>query len=301
MASSRLMPMPLSAIVMVRACVVRSMVMTSSPPPCSSSGCASASNRSLSSASEALEISSRRKISLWLYSEWIISLSSCLTSAWKPRVCVPGSSSGSVVSPQSLISNPPRGVRSGDLSSGAVLWPSAERRIQEAANRDGRFKRVMPGCRGLGQPDVRSKMTDDAGATGRCIRAGASSGGAARRRRTSNSVAERITAEHSERDVRCEHQREAGGGEQSRALTKAQDARGVVTQHCQSRRPARRPTATEIPCTHSSLSPRRLYAQHSRQDVRRLTASATANSEHRTLTAAPDCLHLRPKGRRAFS
>ena len=41
----------------------------------------SASNRSLSSASEAFEISSRKKISLWLYSEWIISFSSCLTSA----------------------------------------------------------------------------------------------------------------------------------------------------------------------------------------------------------------------------
>ena len=87
MASSRLMPMPLSAIVIVCALGSASMVTASSLFPASSSGCASASKRSLSSASEALEMSSRRKISLWLYSEWIISLSSCLTSAWKPIVC----------------------------------------------------------------------------------------------------------------------------------------------------------------------------------------------------------------------
>ena len=42
---------------------------------------ASASKRSLSQASEALEISSRRKISLLLYKECTIRFSSCLTSA----------------------------------------------------------------------------------------------------------------------------------------------------------------------------------------------------------------------------
>src|SRR6185295_4197839 len=52
----------------------------------SRSGFDSASKRSLSAASEALEMSSRRKISLWLYREWIISLRSCFTSAWKSRV-----------------------------------------------------------------------------------------------------------------------------------------------------------------------------------------------------------------------
>ena len=31
-------------------------------------------------------MSSRRKISGWLYSEWIMRCSSCFTSAWKPRV-----------------------------------------------------------------------------------------------------------------------------------------------------------------------------------------------------------------------
>ena len=46
----------------------------------------SASKRSLSQASDALEISSRRKMSLLEYSEWIIRCRSCLTSAWKPRV-----------------------------------------------------------------------------------------------------------------------------------------------------------------------------------------------------------------------
>jgi hypothetical protein len=44
-------------------------------------GIVQASKRSLSQASEALEINSRRKISLLLYSEWIIKFSSCLTSA----------------------------------------------------------------------------------------------------------------------------------------------------------------------------------------------------------------------------
>src|SRR6266702_1048919 len=58
--SSRDMPMPLSDTVRVRAC--------------------------LSSAAEAFETSSLRKISLLPYKEWIMRLRSCLTSAWKPRV-----------------------------------------------------------------------------------------------------------------------------------------------------------------------------------------------------------------------
>src|SRR5690242_8261358 len=61
--------------------------MRSSPPPSSNSGRTSDSKRSLSAASAALDTSSRRKISLFEYSEWIISCSSCLTSVWKPRVC----------------------------------------------------------------------------------------------------------------------------------------------------------------------------------------------------------------------
>ena len=40
-----------------------------------------AAKRSRSQASEALEMSSRRKISLWLYREWIMSFSSSRTSA----------------------------------------------------------------------------------------------------------------------------------------------------------------------------------------------------------------------------
>jgi hypothetical protein len=43
----------------------------------------SASKRSLSQASEALETSSRRKISLLEYSEWVTRCRICLTSAWK--------------------------------------------------------------------------------------------------------------------------------------------------------------------------------------------------------------------------
>ncbi len=60
--------------------------MRRSPSFSSRAGWVSASKRSLSEASAALEMSSRRKISLLEYSEWIISCSSCLTSVWKPRV-----------------------------------------------------------------------------------------------------------------------------------------------------------------------------------------------------------------------
>src|SRR6185295_13359769 len=45
-----------------------------------------ASTRSLSAASEALDTSSRRKISLLPYKEWTIRSRSWLTSAWNPRV-----------------------------------------------------------------------------------------------------------------------------------------------------------------------------------------------------------------------
>ncbi len=75
MASSRFMPMPLSVMVTVPA--------SRHPPRC---GCrvlrprpaapalAMAAKRRRSQASEALETSSRRKISRWLYREWIMSL-----------------------------------------------------------------------------------------------------------------------------------------------------------------------------------------------------------------------------------
>ena len=84
--SSRLMPMPLSDTVMVRADLsypTRIFRSGSSPNRVPSFR---ASKRSLSQASDALETSSRRKISLLEYKEWIIRCSSCLTSAWKARV-----------------------------------------------------------------------------------------------------------------------------------------------------------------------------------------------------------------------
>ena len=62
--SSRVMPMPLSRTVTVRAASSQLTSMCSSPSPADSSGLAIDSKRSLSQASEALEISSRRKISL---------------------------------------------------------------------------------------------------------------------------------------------------------------------------------------------------------------------------------------------
>ncbi|MNW69245.1 hypothetical protein D3C74_482120 [compost metagenome] len=67
--SSRLMPIPLSAMVNVRCSLSKERRTRSSPSPSYSSGVDSARKRSLSAASEALEISSRRKISLLEYSE----------------------------------------------------------------------------------------------------------------------------------------------------------------------------------------------------------------------------------------
>ena len=88
MASSRLMPMPLSSMVIVRACLSKDTRTPSSPSPSSKRASVRASKRSLSAASAALDTSSRRKISLLEYSEWIISCSSCFTSVWKPSVCL---------------------------------------------------------------------------------------------------------------------------------------------------------------------------------------------------------------------
>src|SRR5690606_20703709 len=86
--SSRDMPMPLSAMVMVRASLSQLTSMCSSASPASRSGLAIDSKRSLSQASEALEISSRRKISLCEYSEWVTRCRTWATSASKARVSV---------------------------------------------------------------------------------------------------------------------------------------------------------------------------------------------------------------------
>ena len=87
-ASSADSPMPLSRIVMVLASA--SKLTRTSRLGASSNRAAlfSASKRSLSQASEALEINSRRKISLLEYSEWVTRCRICLTSAWKERVCL---------------------------------------------------------------------------------------------------------------------------------------------------------------------------------------------------------------------
>ncbi len=66
------MPMPLSAMVIVLASASKPMRIFSSLSSSYSAPLSSASKRSLSQASEALETSSRRKISRLEYSEWII-------------------------------------------------------------------------------------------------------------------------------------------------------------------------------------------------------------------------------------
>ncbi len=65
-ASSRLMPMPLSVMVTVPAAGSQSTLIASSGSSAMSAASAMAAKRSRSQASEALEMSSRRKISRWL-------------------------------------------------------------------------------------------------------------------------------------------------------------------------------------------------------------------------------------------
>jgi hypothetical protein len=80
-ASSRVMPIPLSVMLSVPATGSASTRISSSGSLASSAGSPMAAKRSRSFASEAFEMSSRRKISLWLYREWIMSFSSSRTSA----------------------------------------------------------------------------------------------------------------------------------------------------------------------------------------------------------------------------
>src|SRR5271163_1556762 len=84
--SSSLMPMPLSLMLKVRAALSGVSAIDSESLP-NSSGLASASKRSFSQASEAFEISSRKKISLCEYSEWMTNRSTCLVSAWNSLIC----------------------------------------------------------------------------------------------------------------------------------------------------------------------------------------------------------------------
>src|SRR5258707_4391909 len=80
------MPMTLSLMDRVSAAVSGTIVTESVSAP-RRSGLASASKRSFSQASEALEISSRRNISLCEYSEWITNRNTCLVSAWNSLIC----------------------------------------------------------------------------------------------------------------------------------------------------------------------------------------------------------------------
>jgi hypothetical protein len=93
MISASLMPMPLSLMLNVPAFVSGVSVIESTSLP-KSSGLAIASKRNFSQASEPFEISSRRKISLCEYSEWITKRSTCLVSAWNSLICAFGADTG---------------------------------------------------------------------------------------------------------------------------------------------------------------------------------------------------------------
>src|SRR6266446_1694081 len=86
MSSPRFIPMPLSATVRVRADLSGIRMTEKLASPSANSGSVSAAYRSRSQASEAFEISSRRKISFSLYSECATIASRRLTSAWKALV-----------------------------------------------------------------------------------------------------------------------------------------------------------------------------------------------------------------------
>src|SRR3990167_5111675 len=88
MASCSLMPIPLSWMVSVLASLSKCTRTSRLGASSYSALLFSASKRSLSQASDALEISSRRKISLLEYSECVNKCSNWATSAWKERVCL---------------------------------------------------------------------------------------------------------------------------------------------------------------------------------------------------------------------
>ena len=79
--SARVIPMPLSRMVRVRASLSTTISMARSEVSTSRSLLRKASSRTLSSASDAFEISSRRKESLLEYTEWTIRSSSWRVSA----------------------------------------------------------------------------------------------------------------------------------------------------------------------------------------------------------------------------
>ena len=81
MTSCRSMPMPLSDTVMVRASLSKLTRIFNSGSLSYKAPSVSASKRNLSQASDALEISSRRKTSLLEYSECATKRSNCCTSA----------------------------------------------------------------------------------------------------------------------------------------------------------------------------------------------------------------------------
>lgn len=88
MASCALMPMPLSVMVMVRASVSKATRTSRLGASSNKAALFRPSNRSLSQASDALDTSSRKKMSGLEYSEWVTRCSSCATSAWNDRVCL---------------------------------------------------------------------------------------------------------------------------------------------------------------------------------------------------------------------
>jgi hypothetical protein len=100
------------------------------------------SKRSLSHASEALLTSSRRKISLLEYSEWIMRCSSCFTSAWNPSVCrLPASAPVAVVL---MLVSVVQGIDAAILSGARRMKGCRIEDFHEASSREIHARRAPP-------------------------------------------------------------------------------------------------------------------------------------------------------------
>ena len=129
--SASVMPMPVSAMVSTPASLSRVMVISRGR---SGEGMARPllwAKRSLSSASEALDTSSRKNISRCVYSEWVMMCSSFLTSVlnsyWRPAA--PGAVVSDMRPPRECRFRyyPERKGRNGALRDGFAFWSRPRR------------------------------------------------------------------------------------------------------------------------------------------------------------------------------
>mmetsp|Transcript_17385 Transcript_17385/g.42842 ORF Transcript_17385/g.42842 Transcript_17385/m.42842 type:complete len:202 (-) Transcript_17385:18-623(-) len=157
--SSRVMPMPVSSMVSVLPAGSPRILILSSVLLSSMVGLATARNRSLSSASLALDTSSRRNTSLLLYSEFTMRSSRRFTSAWYSNVSVPSAGAASAAAAASVAAALAR-----TIPRAAVEGRTADWRRAAAA------RLAMTGVTAAAEADMTACIA--------CVRRGARSGGA---------------------------------------------------------------------------------------------------------------------------